>query len=149
MPLCCSDGYIVAIVPASCSTQYSHMFICIDVTHSSDGYTEPQEVYLLGTSHVSEQSAADVRRVVAAVKPESIVVELCRGRLGMMLELAPGAAEEDAPPNPLGISGGSLSEAIQRSVQTGGQGMVSYQILHRTIPVAIAQLLNVFHSLYP
>jgi TraB/PrgY/gumN family len=97
------------------------VYICN--THCSDGYTEPQEVYLLGTSHVSEQSAADVRRVVAAVKPESIVVELCRGRLGMMLEMAPGAAEES--PNPLGISGGSLNEAIQRSVRTGGQGMVS------------------------
>jgi TraB/PrgY/gumN family len=118
-------------------------------THSSDGYTEPQEVYLLGTSHVSEQSAADVRRVVAAVKPESIVVELCRGRLGMMLEMQPGAAEDDAPPNPLGISGGSLNEAIQRSVQTGGQGMVSYLIVHRTITVAIAQLSKLFRPLYP
>lgn len=42
----------------------------------NDGYSEPLEVYVLGTSHVSETSAADVRRVVGAVRPQSVVVEV-------------------------------------------------------------------------
>lgn len=42
----------------------------------TDGYSEPLEVYVLGTSHVSEASAADVRRVVDAVQPQSVVVEV-------------------------------------------------------------------------
>lgn len=42
----------------------------------TDGYSEPLEVYVLGTSHVSETSAADVRRVVGAVRPQSVVVEV-------------------------------------------------------------------------
>lgn len=42
----------------------------------TDGYSEPLEVYVLGTSHASEASAADVRRVVGAVRPQSVVVEV-------------------------------------------------------------------------
>lgn len=48
----------------------------------SDGYTEPLELYVLGTSHVSDTSAAHVRRVLRAVRPQSVVVEVryCRCR---------------------------------------------------------------------
>lgn len=42
----------------------------------TDGYLEPLELYVLGTSHVSEASAADVRRVLTAVRPQSVVVEV-------------------------------------------------------------------------
>lgn len=42
----------------------------------SDGYTEPLELYVLGTSHVSEASAKHVRRVLDAVRPQSVVVEV-------------------------------------------------------------------------
>lgn len=42
----------------------------------TDGYTEPLELYILGTSHVSDASAADVRRVLSAVQPQSVVVEV-------------------------------------------------------------------------
>ena len=67
----------------------------------TDGYSEPLEVYILGTSHVSETSAADVRRVVGAVRPQSVVVEVGFARLfqrilpacllGGFLELQPRA----------------------------------------------------------
>ena len=46
------------------------------IDRRTDGYSEPLEVYVLGTSHVSEASAADVRRVVDAVQPQSVVVEV-------------------------------------------------------------------------
>lgn len=42
----------------------------------SDGYTEPLELYVLGTSHVSDTSAGHVRRVMQAVRPQSVVVEV-------------------------------------------------------------------------
>lgn len=35
-------------------------------------------MWLLGTAHLSRRSAADVRRLVEAVQPDSVVVELCR-----------------------------------------------------------------------
>jgi pheromone shutdown-related protein TraB len=38
-------------------------------------------VYLLGTAHVSRESVADVEAIVAAVRPETICVELCPARL--------------------------------------------------------------------
>lgn len=43
-------------------------------------FVEPDEIWLVGTSHVSEKSAVDVDRVVRAVMPERVVVELCRSR---------------------------------------------------------------------
>ena len=52
------------------------------VERRSDGYREPELVYLVGTAHVSRKSAADVARVIAAVKPQNVVVELCRSRWG-------------------------------------------------------------------
>ena len=52
------------------------------VERRTDGYQEPELVYLVGTAHVSRKSAADVARVIAAVKPQNVVVELCRSRWG-------------------------------------------------------------------
>lgn len=43
-------------------------------------FVEPESIWLLGTSHLSERSAADVERVVRAVRPDNVVVELCRSR---------------------------------------------------------------------
>lgn len=43
-------------------------------------FVEPEAIWLVGTSHISEESAVDVERVVRAVEPESVVVELCRSR---------------------------------------------------------------------
>lgn len=43
-------------------------------------FVEPERIWVLGTSHLSERSAADVERVVRAVRPDNVVVELCRSR---------------------------------------------------------------------
>lgn len=48
----------------------------------TDGYTEPLELYVLGTSHVSEASAKHVRRVLDAVRPQSVVVEVRLNSVG-------------------------------------------------------------------
>ncbi|CAM9288619.1 unnamed protein product, partial [Sphacelaria rigidula] len=83
----------------------------------TDGYTEPLELYILGTSHVSDASAADVRRVLSAVQPQSVVVELCRSRAGLMM---PPSADGDRS-NPLQLSGNGFTSALARSVRIGGQ----------------------------
>ena len=43
-------------------------------------FVEPEEIWLLGTTHISSFSATDVERVVEVVKPDNVVVELCRSR---------------------------------------------------------------------
>lgn len=43
-------------------------------------FVEPQAIWLVGTSHISPKSVKDVERVVRAVKPDNVVVELCRSR---------------------------------------------------------------------
>ncbi|CAI0547005.1 unnamed protein product [Linum tenue] len=43
-------------------------------------FVEPEAIWLVGTSHVSSESAVEVERVVRAVKPDNVVVELCRSR---------------------------------------------------------------------
>ena len=45
-------------------------------------------VYLVGTAHVSRQSAEDVRRVIQAVRPQNVVVELCSSRTAVMYDEA-------------------------------------------------------------
>ena len=41
-------------------------------------------VHLLGTSHVSETSATEVRELIRVVRPDVVVVELCESRRGLM-----------------------------------------------------------------
>ncbi|KAL7003284.1 hypothetical protein U1Q18_004453 [Sarracenia purpurea var. burkii] len=43
-------------------------------------FVEPEAIWLIGTNHISGESAMDVERVVRAVKPDNVVVELCRSR---------------------------------------------------------------------
>ena len=39
-----------------------------------------REVYLIGTAHVSQQSADDVKELIELVKPSCVMVELCPAR---------------------------------------------------------------------
>ncbi|KAK8962686.1 hypothetical protein KSP40_PGU011728 [Platanthera guangdongensis] len=43
-------------------------------------FVAPEAIWLVGTSHLSRKSAADVERVIRALKPDNVVVELCRSR---------------------------------------------------------------------
>uniref|UniRef100_A0A0D9XAG5 TraB domain-containing protein n=1 Tax=Leersia perrieri TaxID=77586 RepID=A0A0D9XAG5_9ORYZ len=38
-------------------------------------FVEPEEVWILGTSHLSDESVADVERVLRAVRPDNVVVD--------------------------------------------------------------------------
>ena len=43
-------------------------------------------MFLVGTAHVSRQSAEDVQRVIQAVRPQNVVVELCSSRTAVMYD---------------------------------------------------------------
>ena len=48
--------------------------------------TTSGEIFLVGTAHVSQQSAREVRELVRLVKPTTVCVELCEERLRTMRE---------------------------------------------------------------
>lgn len=50
-------------------------------------FVEPEAIWIIGTTHVSKESVSDVERVIRAVKPENVVVELCRSRQVLCLRL--------------------------------------------------------------
>jgi pheromone shutdown protein TraB len=43
-------------------------------------FVEPDMIWLPGTSHLSDKSATDVERVLRAIRPDNVVVELCYSR---------------------------------------------------------------------
>ena len=75
---------------------------------------EPETIFVLGTCHVSEASAADVREVIEAVRPQAVVVELCKKRSGA-LNLAPLGREEGKEGSEDRRSSGALASPSLRS----------------------------------
>ena len=60
-----------------------------------------KEVYLVGTAHISQESAALVRNVIRAVKPDTVMIELDASRAGRMMPPGGGAPTlATAPPAP-------------------------------------------------
>ncbi|MCF8130242.1 MAG: TraB domain-containing protein, partial [Deltaproteobacteria bacterium] len=47
-------------------------------------FVEDKEIILVGTAHVSEESADLVARVIEEEKPETVAVELCQSRYQAM-----------------------------------------------------------------
>jgi pheromone shutdown protein TraB len=94
------------------------------VERRTDGYEAPRAVWLLGTAHLSRRSAADVAAAVAALRPNAVVVELCRSRAGMMYadESLDAAATAPANGNALALGGESFGAALARSLKLGGGG---------------------------
>ncbi len=60
------------------------------------------ELFILGTAHVSEKSATDVKRAIELCKPDVLLVELCRARAGLLLQRAEPPPADDAPAPELG-----------------------------------------------
>lgn len=104
------------------------------VERRTDGYIEPELIILFGTSHVSVDSAANVERVLKAVRPENVVVELCRSRAGIMYSGKPtrsvqGQPAEKQETNLFSIGGGSFLSAMGRSLNLGGQSALALRLL--------------------
>ncbi|KAK8937271.1 hypothetical protein KSP39_PZI012304 [Platanthera zijinensis] len=91
-------------------------------------FVEPEAIWLVGTSHLSRKSAADVERVIRALKPDNVVVELCRSRAGIMY------ASKDAENVPLkanmfSLGGTEFFGAVTRSINLGGQSAFAFRLL--------------------
>jgi pheromone shutdown protein TraB len=84
------------------------------VERREDGYQEPLCIVLLGTSHLSRRSAADVHALVTALQPCAVAVELCRGRAGaLQAEGSSFSLSGDA-------SSGGFGGAMMRTLRLGG-----------------------------
>lgn len=87
------------------------------VERRTDGYQEPELIFIVGTAHLSVKSAQDVERVVAAVRPENVVVELCKSRAAVMYQQQQQQepAQQDATPS-------TVQTAGAQQIAEGGRG---------------------------
>ncbi|KAH8967891.1 hypothetical protein BDL97_03G100400 [Sphagnum fallax] len=115
------------------------------VERRSDGYVEPEVVFVVGTAHMSRVSALQVTRVVNAVQPENVVVELCRSRAGIMYDvvvpaaapitesnvanLMQGQQQQQQNPNLMSMSGDNFGSAVSRSLELGGRSALALRLL--------------------
>ena len=85
---------------------------------------EPECVVVLGTAHISTQSAQDVYKAICQLRPDSIVVELCASRAAIVaeepcFELSPGPSSQ--LPLPAGQAE-VAAEGQRRPMQSGKSG---------------------------
>ena len=50
------------------------------------GRTQPVQVYILGASHVSRQSCTQATELISTVKPEIVLLELCKDRVDLLVD---------------------------------------------------------------
>ena len=81
------------------------------------GVHKPKEILLVGTAHLAKRSVEDVQRVVRTVKPQCVVVELCRSRSGALYASQEPRGDAQAR---FGIGGSGFRDAVLRSVSLGG-----------------------------
>ncbi|XP_007038585.2 PREDICTED: traB domain-containing protein isoform X1 [Theobroma cacao] len=92
-------------------------------------FVEPEAIWLVGTSHISRESAADVERVVRAVRPDNVVVELCRSRAGIMYTSNDVDNGQQLRSNMFSLSGTGFFGAVGRSINLGGQTALALRLL--------------------
>ncbi|KAL4574849.1 hypothetical protein LXL04_021688 [Taraxacum kok-saghyz] len=105
-------------------------------------FVEPEVIWLLGTNHVSEKSAVDVERVLQTVKPDNVVVELCRSRAGIMYTSTDTEIEPRLKSNPFSLSGSGFVGAISRSINLGGQTALALRLLLATFSSKLSSNIN-------
>ncbi|GLC40577.1 hypothetical protein PLESTF_001014000 [Pleodorina starrii] len=95
----------------------------------TDGYCEPRVVLLVGTAHVSRRSQLDVDRVIRAVVPDSVVVELCKSRSAALVTTR--GSVPPAGPEPR-VGARSAMDAVTTSNSSeSGLGSDSEPVLER------------------
>ena len=58
--------------------------------------------YVIGTAHVSQVSVEHVREVIQLVRPNTVVLELCRSRIGILVEQQAQETEGEVALHPQG-----------------------------------------------
>ncbi|KAL9690816.1 hypothetical protein QQ045_011226 [Rhodiola kirilowii] len=92
-------------------------------------FVEPEVIWLVGTNHLSSQAGLDVERVVRAVQPDNVVVELCRSRAGIMYADIENDKPQQLRNNMFSMSGTGFLGAIGRSINLGGQTALALRLL--------------------
>ncbi|KAM5557258.1 hypothetical protein ABKV19_024580 [Rosa sericea] len=92
-------------------------------------FVEPEAIWLVGTTHISQDSALEVERVVRAVKPDNVVVELCRSRAGIMYASMDDESGQQLKSNMFSLSGNGFFGAVGRSINLGGQTALALRVL--------------------
>ncbi|KAF8008604.1 hypothetical protein BT93_K2311 [Corymbia citriodora subsp. variegata] len=92
-------------------------------------FVEPEEIWLVGTTHISRRSADNVARVVRAVRPDNVVVELCRSRAGIMYTSSEGDPSQQLQSSMFSLSGTGFFGAVGRSINLGGQTALALRLL--------------------
>ena len=126
------------------------------VERRKDGYKEPEIVFLVGTAHVSQRSAEDVRRVVKAVQPENVVVEVCSSRVALLYgddeecDHQDGANHDDINGKGTTLRGGAMVlsgndffSTINRSIRLGGRSALILRLLLGTLSERLSSTLGI------
>ncbi|XP_070053266.1 uncharacterized protein [Nicotiana tomentosiformis] len=92
-------------------------------------FVEPEAIWLIGTNHLSLESAVDVERVIRAIRPENVVVELCRSRAGIMYISEDNDLNQPLKSNMFSLSGTGFFGAVGRSINLGGQTALALRVL--------------------
>ncbi|XP_055825895.1 uncharacterized protein LOC129894300 isoform X1 [Solanum dulcamara] len=92
-------------------------------------FVEPEAIWLIGTTHLSLESAVDVERVIRTVRPENVVVELCRSRAGIMYTSDDSDLNQPLKSNMFSLSGTGFFGAVGRSINLGGQTALALRVL--------------------
>ncbi|KAB1210752.1 TraB domain-containing protein [Morella rubra] len=122
-------------------------------------FVEPELILLLGTTHISQESASDAERVVRVVKPDNVVVELCRSRqtsihiitsivaefifrAGIMYASSDGELVQQLRSNMFSLSGTGFFGAVGRSIDLGGQTALALRLLLAVFSSKISSDIN-------
>ncbi|KAL6131974.1 hypothetical protein ACLB2K_070346 [Fragaria x ananassa] len=105
-------------------------------------FVEPEAIWLVGTTHISQVSASEVERVVRAVKPDNVVVELCRSRAGIMYASMDDESGQQLKSNMFSLSGNGFFGAVGRSINLGGQTALALRVLLAVFSSKISSNIN-------
>ncbi|KAK7357373.1 hypothetical protein VNO80_16658 [Phaseolus coccineus] len=105
-------------------------------------FVEPEFIWLIGTTHVSKDSAMEVERVVRALRPDNVVVELCRSRAGIMYVSADEELGKQMRSNMFSLSGTGFFGAVGRSINLGGQTALALRLLLAAFSSKISSDIN-------
>ncbi|GMH29550.1 hypothetical protein Nepgr_031393 [Nepenthes gracilis] len=92
-------------------------------------FVEPEEIWVMGTTHISQASSVDVERVGRALRPDNVVVELCRSRAGIMYASDIVDHGKQLSSNMFSLSGTEFFRAVHRSINLGGQTALALRLL--------------------
>jgi hypothetical protein len=89
----------------------------LTILKGSNGY----EIYLLGTAHISEESATNTRDLIQAVKPGTVFVELCEPRARALRSGQANTMSPDMKGDPMMQQ---MSEAVRKFAFANGKEML-------------------------